>query len=248
MLYLIGLGIGSEKDISVKGLEAARECDEVYVELYTARWPGDLDALSKMLGKEISILGRSDVEENVKKLVKRGKSRDIAVLVAGDPLSATTHLNILLEAREQKVETDVIHSSSILTAVAETGLSLYSFGRTVTIVRSQKGYAPTSFYDLALKNRELEMHTLFLLDVDMDTGEGLFVLMDIGKEKKQPLVTSDTKLVAARGLGSPSAVIRYGKALDLLKEPLDPPAVLILPGKLHFLEKEVLESFSERPA
>jgi diphthine synthase len=242
MLYLIGLGIGSEKDISLKGLEACGKCEDVYVELYTASWPGDIDALSERIGKEISVLKRSDVEEKVKKLVKRGKDRDIAVLVPGDPLSATTHLNILMEAREQKVEIEIIHSSSILTAVAETGLSLYNFGRAATLVRPQKKYAPTSFYDTGVKNRELGMHTLFLLDVDMDTGEGLFILMDIGKDRKEPLVTSDTKLVAAAGLGTPGSAIKYGKALELLKQPLEPPAVLILPGKLHFTEKEFLQS------
>ncbi len=248
MIYLIGLGVGGEKDISVKGLDACKKCDEVYVELYTARWPGDIEKLSGMMGKDISVLRRSDVEEHVKKLVNMGKKKDIAVLVAGDPLSATTHLNILMEAREQKVQTEVVHSSSILTAIGETGLNLYNFGRVATVVRPQKGYKPTSFYDVGEKNRELGMHTLFLLDIDMDSADGLFVLMDIGKDRKQPLFTSDTMVVAASGIGSPGSVIRYGKALDLLKEPLDPPAVLILPGKLHFVEKEFLEAFTRKSA
>ncbi len=242
MLYIIGLGIGSEKDISVRGLDACKDSSEVYVELYTARWPGDIDKLSEMVGKEISVLKRSDVEENIGKLVKRAKSKDVSVLVAGDPLSATTHLNILMEAREQKVKTEVIHSSSILTAIAETGLNLYNFGRVATVVRPQKGYAPKSFYDIGEKNRELDMHTLFLLDIDMDSGEGLYILMDIGKSRKKPLITSDTKVVAAAGLGSASSQIIYGKALELLKKPLEPPAVIILPGKLHFTEEEFLQN------
>jgi len=241
MLYLIGLGIGSEKDISVKGSEACRDSSEVYVELYTERWLGDIDKLSEMIGKDISVLKRSDVEEKIAKLVRRARDKDVSVLVAGDPLSATTHLNILMEAREQKVKTEIIHSSSILTAIAETGMNLYNFGRVATVVRPQKGYAPKSFYDIGEKNRELDMHTLFLLDIDMDSGEGLYVLMDIGKNKKKPLITSDTKVVAATGLGSASSQIFYGKALELIKKPLEPPAVLILPGKMHFTEEEFLQ-------
>jgi len=36
MLYLIGLGLADEKDISVKGLEIVRKASRVYLEAYTA--------------------------------------------------------------------------------------------------------------------------------------------------------------------------------------------------------------------
>ena len=36
MLYLIGLGLAGEKDISVKGLEIIRQADRVYLEAYTS--------------------------------------------------------------------------------------------------------------------------------------------------------------------------------------------------------------------
>ena len=36
MLYLIGLGLADEKDISVKGLEIVRRAARVYLEAYTA--------------------------------------------------------------------------------------------------------------------------------------------------------------------------------------------------------------------
>lgn len=36
MLYIIGLGLADEKDISVKGLEIVRRVDRVYLEAYTA--------------------------------------------------------------------------------------------------------------------------------------------------------------------------------------------------------------------
>ena len=35
-LYLVGLGLGDEKDITVKGLEAVRASDKVFLEMYTA--------------------------------------------------------------------------------------------------------------------------------------------------------------------------------------------------------------------
>lgn len=36
MFYVIGLGLGNEKDITVKGLEIIRKCDRVYLEAYTS--------------------------------------------------------------------------------------------------------------------------------------------------------------------------------------------------------------------
>ena len=36
MLYIIGLGLADEKDVSVKGLEVIRRAEHVYLEAYTA--------------------------------------------------------------------------------------------------------------------------------------------------------------------------------------------------------------------
>jgi len=36
MLYLIGLGLSDETDITVKGLETVRKCSRVYLEAYTS--------------------------------------------------------------------------------------------------------------------------------------------------------------------------------------------------------------------
>lgn len=36
MFYIIGLGLGDCKDISVKGLEIIKQCERVYLESYTS--------------------------------------------------------------------------------------------------------------------------------------------------------------------------------------------------------------------
>lgn len=36
MFYLIGLGLGDPKDITVKGLEIIKACERVYLESYTS--------------------------------------------------------------------------------------------------------------------------------------------------------------------------------------------------------------------
>lgn len=36
MFYIIGLGLGDYKDITVKGLEIVKQCEKVYLEAYTS--------------------------------------------------------------------------------------------------------------------------------------------------------------------------------------------------------------------
>lgn len=36
MFYVIGLGLGDAKDVTVKGLEIIKKCDRVYLESYTS--------------------------------------------------------------------------------------------------------------------------------------------------------------------------------------------------------------------
>lgn len=45
MLYIIGLGLADEKDISVRGLEIVRKAERVYLEAYTAVLLVDKDVL-----------------------------------------------------------------------------------------------------------------------------------------------------------------------------------------------------------
>jgi diphthine synthase len=258
MLYIIGLGIADELDMSLRGLAACQNSDKVFVELYTAMWPGSLPRLEKKIGKKITKLERKDLEEDSVKFIRNVKKSNISLLVPGDPLAATTHINLILEAKKNKIPYQIIHSSSIMTAIAETGLNLYNFGKTVTIVRPEKRYAPTSFYDAGVSNKKKGLHTLFLLDIDMDANEGLKILLEIERKKKKGLISPGMKIIAASGIGSISlgksgrsgiagttgkTVIKYEKAENLLQQkPMMPPAVIIIPGSLHFIEKDFLET------
>ena len=48
MLYLIGLGLGDAKDITVRGLEIVKNAHEVYLEAYTSILTVGKDALVKL--------------------------------------------------------------------------------------------------------------------------------------------------------------------------------------------------------
>lgn len=49
MLYLVGLGLGDAKDITVKGLEVVRSCSRVYLEAYTSVLTVGKEALVRQL-------------------------------------------------------------------------------------------------------------------------------------------------------------------------------------------------------
>lgn len=36
MLFIVGLGLGDEKDITLRGLQAVKRCEKVYIEAYTS--------------------------------------------------------------------------------------------------------------------------------------------------------------------------------------------------------------------
>ncbi len=240
MLYLIGLGIWDEKDISLKGVEACKKAKETYAELYTARWGGSLKSLEKIIGRKIRILQRKDLEEKSSSLIEKAKSNDIAVLFPGDPLSATTHLSLISEAKEAKIPVKVIHSSSIFTAVAECGLSLYNFGKTVSIPAPQKNFQPSSFAHPILENKKAGLHTLCLLDIDMPAAQGIEILLGLEKSLRKKII-SGQKIIAVSGLGSDRQKILYRSAGELLSPGLGPPAALVILGTLHFAEKEFLD-------
>jgi hypothetical protein len=46
MLYIVGLGLGDEHDITVRGLESVRSCAKVYMEAYTSLLSVGLDPSS----------------------------------------------------------------------------------------------------------------------------------------------------------------------------------------------------------
>jgi diphthine synthase len=239
MLYLVGLGLWDEKDVLLSGLEACRTADKVYCELFTSAWGGDLKKLERTIGKRIEMLERKDVEEASDRLIEEAKTKDIAILVPGDPLTATTHIHLIMECKRKGIAFEVIHSSSIYTAVAKTGLQLYKFGRTTTVPSASGKYAATSFFDAIAENAKAGLHTLVLLDRNMGTQEGLKILKDAERKKRKKILKD---AILCSRMGSKKERVVYGEISGLMERALPPPAVIIIPGRLHFIEKEFLET------
>ncbi|XP_006819957.1 diphthine methyl ester synthase-like [Saccoglossus kowalevskii] len=85
MLFLVGLGLGDAKDITVKGLEIVKKAKTVYLEAYTSILTVGKDALEEYYGREVILADREMVEQHSDDMLKEAKSEDIVFLVVGDP-------------------------------------------------------------------------------------------------------------------------------------------------------------------
>lgn len=235
MLYLIGLGLEKE-DISLKALEAIKKCRKIYLETYTTKLPYPKQEIEKIIKKKVVEADRELVENKIQTLLDEAKKQDIALLIYGDPFSATTHITFLLEAKKHKIKINTIHAPSIFTAIGETGLQLYKFGKTASMPAWKKNYRPMSFIEIIKENLSINAHTLLLIDIGLDVNDALNQL------KESSDVFLDKTIIIASKLGTSKQKIIKGRLKDLKKLRIEEPFCFIIPSSLHFTEAEFLES------
>ena len=99
-LVFIRLGLYDEKDISIRGLEELKEADAVFAEFYTSLMQGlSIRKLEEMIGKEVRVVSRSALEEeDGQQLFEAAKKGKAVFLVQGDPMIATTHVDLRISA------------------------------------------------------------------------------------------------------------------------------------------------------
>ncbi len=247
-LYIIGLGLEDQTDITLKGKELIEKADIVYIENYTSLLQCTLHDLAKFYNKELIIADRTTSENGDQKIINEAKKQNVAFLVIGDSLSATTHIDLFKLAKEQGVDVQVVHNASVLTAIGATGLQLYKFGKTTSIPFIEDHPNLETPYHILKQNQELGAHTLFLLDLKphlqkfMTVPEAITILQQIETKLEENILSKDTKAIGCARLGTKTQLIKSG-TLKELKE-LDfgaPPHCLIIPGKLHFVEEEMLD-------
>lgn len=85
MLYLVGLGLSDETDITVKGLEVVKKASRVYLEAYTSILLVDQSILENYYGRPIIIADREMVESNSDEILRDAQTEDVAFCVVGDP-------------------------------------------------------------------------------------------------------------------------------------------------------------------
>ncbi len=254
-LFLVGLGLCDETDVPPRSLDALRSCARVYAESYTNLMrEGTIKRLEAIIRRPITQLGREEVEGE-KEILSSCQKGATALLVPGDPMTATTHESLRQAARAAHIKVRILHASSIFTAAAgASGLHIYKFGKTATITYWRQNFEPTSFLDPVRENLSRGAHSLCLLDIDSQLGpmKPSTALQTIKmaqkkqmdeKEAERSVLLPATPLFVLWHVGWPDQKIWAGALKDFPYLPGDAseppgPAVIILPGKMHFAEEE----------
>ncbi len=185
-LLLVGIGMGDIHSMTTSALNAVQNADLRILESYTAKWnDDDILKLKETVG-EFEYALRPDIE-NPDKILAQCQEKSVAIMVIGDPMQATTHVDLLLRAEELEIPYNVYHGISITNlATGISGLSNYRFGRPTTLTYAYGGWVATSPLEVISVNLQLNLHTLVLFDLD-PTG--------LGTGNMQPMLPIDARKV-----------------------------------------------------
>jgi diphthine synthase len=265
VLYIIGLGLGDEKDITVKGLEAIKSCEFIYLEHYTAILGIEPQRLEQFYGHKVILADRELVESGASEFLNRAKTSNVAFLVVGDPFGATTHSDLLLRAKSEGISTEIIHNASIMNAIGCCGLQLYNFGQTISIPFFTADWQPDSFYNKLKINLANSFHTLCLLDIKvkeqtpqnlaknlkiyenpryMTVNQAIEQLLLVEKKRGEKNYCDSTPAIGAARIGQSTQKLVSGALSELLSVDFGPPLhslVICAAGAMHELEWEMWE-------
>uniref|UniRef100_A0A7N0R9S2 diphthine methyl ester synthase n=1 Tax=Kalanchoe fedtschenkoi TaxID=63787 RepID=A0A7N0R9S2_KALFE len=235
MLYVIGLGLGNEKDITIRGLEAVKRCEKVYMEAYTSLLSfglssNGLSALETMYGKPITIDDREMVEEKADEMLSEASDCDVAILVVGDPFGQE---NLGLK--------DLLDNLEIVNLDACLIYTIVLFSETVEPV-------PTRSLVTA-RPRYLNLHHI-------GVKEPTFESLCRGKKQYEPprymsintaieqLLEIEEKEESSGKLGSEDQKVEAGPMGQLLRVDFGEPLhCLVITGETHPIEEEMLDFY-----
>lgn len=241
MLYLIGLGLNADS-ISKEGLDLVKKCKKIYLENYTVELPYSAQHLEEVIGKKINLADREFVESL--RVIDEAKKLDVALLIYGNPLMATTHVTLLQESNLSGVKCKVVHNASVLDAVAITGLQIYKFGKIASMPKwdEKKKFTPDSFMKTVKENISIGAHSLILVDIGLQFPDALNELKASAKNHEVSL----NKILVGQQIGTKNQKILYRPLSELEGfKGVKAPFCFIIPGKLHFVESDYLDSLKK---
>lgn len=257
MIKFLGLGLSLDF-VPLGVILRLLMCEKVFLDVYTSSWYPSVDAIIEILKKngiDVVKAGRSDLEgESMKNVVEEAKHKDICIVTAGDPMIATTHSAILVEALNNNLEVEIFPASSILNvAISLSCLQAYRFGKIVTVVKPKNGIVYEYPLQVIKSNRERNLHTLTLLEIDLEHGyymtpnEALGILFNIQEIYGYNVLNEDDIIIILKAIGSNSSAILVEKVKDVLNKQYTPSLyTIIIPAKtLHPVEEECIKNLNK---
>ena len=242
MLYLIGLGLGLE-GISSEGLEIAKRCKAVYLENYTIEFPYSTKLIEEIVGKKIKMADRTFIESL--EIVDEAQKKDVALLIYGSPLTATTHIVLIEECKKSEIKCRVIYAGSVFDSVPECGLQIYKFGKIASMPKwiPDKKFEPESFMEIVKENKTIGAHSLILCDIGLEIGDAVRQLQIAAARYNFKNIG---RIVVCSRLGTRDQHIWYDFVEKFENKKIRAPYCIIIPGKLHFMEEEILKEWEVR--
>lgn len=155
-----------------------------------------------------------------------------------------------------------------MTSIGTTGLQLYNFGQTVSMVFFLDNWKPASFYDRIRENASIGLHTLVLLDIkvkeqsleNMARGRKIYEpprymtvaqcaqqMLEIEEDvKKEGVYSKESLAVGVARVGAEDQMIVAGTLEELCDADLGKPlhSLVLLGKRTHDLERDFLEEFA----
>jgi len=154
-----------------------------------------------------------------------------------------------------------------MNAIGATGLQLYNFGQTVSMVFFLDNWKPSSFYDRVAENRQIGLHTLLLLDIkvkeqsleNMARGRKIYEpprYMTVAQCASQMLETEETRgegvygpdslAVGVARIGASDQKIVAGTLKQLSEVDLGKPlhSLILLGKRVHDLERDYIREWA----
>ena len=169
-----------------------------------------------------------------------------------------------MRAIKLNIPTKTIHNASVMNSIAECGLQLYCFGPTISIPFFTATWRPESFYNKLQSNLSNGYHTLCLLDIKvkeqseenmlkgvkiyepprfMTVNQALNQLWEVESRQQLHVVSPSTIVIGIARLGSDDQIIAAGRLETMQNFDFGAPLhCLVIPGKMHECEFEVLEA------
>ena len=154
-----------------------------------------------------------------------------------------------------------------MSAIGTTGLQLYNFGQTVSMVFFTETWKPSSFYDRIKENRQIGLHTLVLLDIkvkeqsieNLARGRKIFEpprymtvaqcasqMLETEEERGEGVYRPESLAVGVARVGARDQNIAAGTLSQLREVDLGSPlhSLVLLGSRAHDLERQYIREFA----
>ena len=160
-----------------------------------------------------------------------------------------------------------VPNASVLSAIGATGLQLYNFGQTVSMVFFTDTWRPASFFDRIAENLSIGLHTLVLFDIkvkeqsleNLARGRMIFEpprymtaaqcacqMLEVAEARPDHAYGPGSLAVAVARLGAMDQKIISGTLQELSQVDMGPPlhSLILLGTRVHDLERDFVREFA----